>query len=153
MKKTISLIIFSFLLFPAISLADCLSDCQASSVGENAYNACVSSKCASSSASTNSTNVNLMDTAPKNTGLPSNSGGVQGILSKILTWLLGIFGIVALIAFIVSGLQYLFSAGSPKMIDAAKRNMMYAIIGVIVGLAGVIIVQAINTALNASGKF
>jgi hypothetical protein len=37
--------------------------------------------------------------------------------------------------------------------EGAKRAMMYSIIGVIVGLAGFVIIQAVAIALTGSGTF
>ena len=42
------------------------------------------------------------------------------------------------------------AAGNEKIIETAKRNMTYSIIGVIVALAGFVIIQAIDTALRAT---
>jgi len=64
---------------------------------------------------------------------------------------LGIFGLLALIAFIISGGQYLLASGDDKMIETAKKNMTYSIIGIIVALSGFIIIRAIDAALRATG--
>ena len=85
---------------------------------------------------------------PSGTGLSESDVGT--IISNFLSWALGIFGVLALIAFVVSGIQYLVSAGNEDMIKTAKRNMTYSIIGVVVALSGFVIIQAIDAALNAS---
>lgn len=90
---------------------------------------------------------------PGGTNLPDPSGGVKQVIVNLLYWLLGIFGFIAIIGFVISGIQYVTSAGSERAIDAAKRNMKYCILGVVVALAGVIIITAINMALNAGGFF
>ena len=86
---------------------------------------------------------------PTGFGLPDPAGGIKQILASFLTWLLGIVGIVALMAFIISGLQYFLAAGDEKTAETAKRNMTYSIIGVIVALSGFVIIRAIDAALNA----
>ncbi|OGI31086.1 MAG: hypothetical protein A3G09_00055 [Candidatus Moranbacteria bacterium RIFCSPLOWO2_12_FULL_48_12] len=63
-------------------------------------------------------------------------------------WLLAVFGMIAIIAFVISGIQYLISAGNEAMIETAKRNMMYSMLGVLVGLSGWVIIRAIDAALN-----
>ena len=68
-------------------------------------------------------------TFPTNTGLADPSGGIAEILTTFLSWLLGMFGILALISFVVSGSMYLLAAGNDDMI---------------------ILIQAIDAALNAS---
>lgn len=85
---------------------------------------------------------------PTDTGLPG--GSIKGILTNILNWLLGIFGILALISFVISGIQYIISAGDEKNMQTAKRNMTYSTLGIIVALAGLVIVRAIDTALRAT---
>jgi hypothetical protein len=83
-----------------------------------------------------------------NVGLPENPSGIAGILANILDWLLLIIGIVAVIAFVISGLQYLLSAGDEKSMETAKRNVVYSIIGVVAALSGYVIVRAVDTMLR-----
>jgi hypothetical protein len=85
------------------------------------------------------------------TGLPSPPGGIKAILSNVLTWMLGIIGMIAIISFVISGLQYFYAAGDEKNMETAKRNLTYSIIGVIVALSGLVIVKAIDAALRGSG--
>lgn len=83
-----------------------------------------------------------------NTNLPSPSGGIRQILANLLFWILGIFGMLAILAFVVSGIQYFLAAGDEKMMETAKRNLIYSIIGVIVALSGFVIIMAVDTALR-----
>jgi len=87
---------------------------------------------------------------PTSSGLPS--AGIKDILVNILKWMLGIVGIIALISFVISGMQYFFAVGDERNMEAAKRNFVYSILGIIVALSGYIIVSAINMALNASSS-
>lgn len=89
---------------------------------------------------------------PTNTGLPSSSSGIKGILANLLNWLMMIFGIVAVIGFIISGIQYFLSAGDEKLAQTAKRNATYSILGVIVALSAVVVIRAIDTALRGSSS-
>jgi hypothetical protein len=82
-------------------------------------------------------------------GLP-DAPGVKSILVNVLTWLLSIIGLITLIAFIISGGQYLLASGNDKMIETAKKNMTYSIIGIIVALSGFVIIRAIDAALQAT---
>jgi len=85
---------------------------------------------------------------PTNTGLSAQAIGI--IITRVLVWILGIFGVLAIISFVVSGIQYLVSAGNEKVAETAKRHMTYSIVGVVVALSGFVIIRAIDTALNAS---
>ncbi|TSD01731.1 MAG: Uncharacterized protein Athens071425_337, partial [Parcubacteria group bacterium Athens0714_25] len=92
---------------------------------------------------------------PSTTGLPDPVGNdpVATILINVMKWLLGSFGVAAIIAFAISGLQYMLAAGNDNTMEKAKRNMLYSIIGVAVGLAGLLIVMAINSMLAGSTTF
>ena len=85
---------------------------------------------------------------PSDTGLSSAS--VSTILSKFMGWLLGILGVIGIIAFVISGIQYLTSAGDEKMAETAKNNMKYSIIGIMVALSGFIIIKAISALLSGT---
>lgn len=85
---------------------------------------------------------------PENTGLSGQT--VQQILSNLLFWLLAVFATIAVIAFLISGIQYLISSGDEKMAETAKRNMVYSIIGILIGLSGLIVLKAISALLNAN---
>jgi|WetSurMetagenome_2_1015567.scaffolds.fasta_scaffold82870_2 hypothetical protein len=86
-------------------------------------------------------------------GLPCPAGGIAQILANLLSWLLYIFGIIALISFVVSGMQYFFAVGDEKNMETAKRNLMYSIIGIIVALSGLVIIQAVDAALRGYSFF
>ena len=88
---------------------------------------------------------------PDNTGL--SEAPVITIVINVMQWILGIFGFIALIAFAVSGIQYLISAGNETAIETAKRNMKWSIIGVVVGLGGLVIVWAVDWALRGFAYF
>ena len=84
-------------------------------------------------------------------GLPS--GTITGVVATFLQWLLGIFGLLALISFLISGIMYFSAVGNKEDAEKAKKNMEWSIIGVIVGLAGLIIVNGITTWLSGSSFF
>lgn len=90
---------------------------------------------------------------PTNTGLPSPAGGIKDILENLLIWLLEIVGVIALIGFVIAGMQYILAAGNDDQLKTAKKNMTNAILGVVVALAGFVIIRAIDAALNASSMF
>lgn len=87
---------------------------------------------------------------PTNTGL--SNAPLGNILMTFMFWLLAIVGMLAIIAFVISGMQYLASVGDAKLAETGKRNMLNAIIGVIVALSGLVILQAIETLLTAQSN-
>lgn len=84
-------------------------------------------------------------------GLPS--GSISGIIRNILSWVLMIFGFLGLIGFVIAGIMYVLSSGNDNMIEKAKTAMTYSAIGIVVGLVGLVIIQAINMALNVGTNF
>ena len=83
---------------------------------------------------------------PVNTGL--SNAPVYVILSNIFSWLMGLFTTFAVMAFVVSGIQYFMSAGDEGMAETAKDNAKAALVGIVVGLSGFIIIKAISAALS-----
>jgi hypothetical protein len=87
---------------------------------------------------------------PTDTGL--SDATVADVLLTFMNWILGILGFFGIIAFVISGIQYLVSAGDDDTISTAKRNMKYSIIGVMVALSGFIIIQAVDTLLKGTSS-
>jgi hypothetical protein len=85
------------------------------------------------------------------TGLPK--GSIYEIISNIVMWALGIFGFIAIIGFVISGIMYLTSTGDDTAMKKAKSAMYYSLTGVVVGLIGYIIIYAVNAMLNSSTDF
>jgi hypothetical protein len=83
-------------------------------------------------------------------GLPA--GSILGIVATVVNWLLVLLGILGILGFIISGIMYLLSAGDEDMAKRAKRGLLYSIIGIIVGLSGFVIMQAIDGLLRGMGN-
>lgn len=89
----------------------------------------------------------------KTGNLPDPTGGSGGhpiavVLEKLLNWMLGVFGLLAVIAFIIAGVLYLTAQGEEAQIQKAKRMVVYGVIGIFVGLAGVVIIKTIDSLLQ-----
>lgn len=82
-------------------------------------------------------------------GLPS--GSIYNIVATIVGWLLAMFGLLGIFGFVVSGIMYLLAAGEEDMAKKAKKGLMYSIIGIIVGLSGYVIMQAVSGLLSGVG--
>lgn len=81
-------------------------------------------------------------------GLPG--GHIYQIIASTLAWLLAIFGFIAVIGFVISGVLYLTAAGNESQAEQAKNAMKYSIIGVIVALMGYVVIQAIDFWLSGT---
>jgi len=84
-------------------------------------------------------------------GLPS--GSIYQIAYNVLYWILAIFGFLAVIGFVISGIMYIVSTGDDEVIKKAKSYMFNCIIGVVVALSGLVIIYAIDRALRGYANF
>ncbi len=90
-------------------------------------------------------------TIPQNTGLPDRL--FIPIVQDLVTWMLVIFGFVAIISFLISGIMYLMAAGDEKTQEKAKKQMKWSITGVVVGLMGLVVMRAIDSLLRGGSYF
>jgi uncharacterized membrane protein len=86
---------------------------------------------------------------PKNTKLPGEGTTVLAIITRIMTWLLIVVGIVGVIGFAIAGILYLTAAGDDDRISKAKNAMLYSIVGVVVALAGLVALTFAQNILSA----
>ncbi|HLC95301.1 MAG TPA: hypothetical protein VJH89_02325 [Patescibacteria group bacterium] len=82
--------------------------------------------------------------------LPVSRDGLYGAVQNLMQWLLGIFGFIGIIGFVIAGIWYLTAAGDETQIERAKKAMIYSIIGVIVGLIGLVIIFAVDKWLRGN---
>jgi len=85
--------------------------------------------------------------APQGTNLPNSS--VTDIITRAMNWLLWLVGILGVIGFVIAGILYLTSAGDETRIEKAKRAMLYAIVGVVVAMAGLVALSFAQSFLGA----
>lgn len=81
-------------------------------------------------------------------GNPSSVPAPEGqrlstIVLNVLNFLLSIVGTLALIMLIVGGIMYIGASGSEDIADKAKGTIKYAIIGIAIALAALVIVKQI----------
>lgn len=91
------------------------------------------------------------DTLIPEVGLPDpGEDGIQTILVAFLNWLLIIFLIASLIAFVLTGLMYLLAMGNSRsdLMDRAKKYFVDAIIALAITGSGLIIINVVNEFLN-----
>lgn len=84
---------------------------------------------------------------PEGTGLSEDS--FAQVFDRILNWMLMIFVILATIAFVVTGLQFIFSfGGASGTQESAKKNLTYTIIAIFI-VGGALII--LNTVVGLLG--
>lgn len=85
------------------------------------------------------------DSAFADLGFPTES--VDSVFFNFLSYLLGFFGLVSLIMFLVGGFMYLSAAGSTERVDKAKTLIRNAVIGMAVVMMSYTIVLFFYTAV------
>ncbi len=81
-------------------------------------------------------------------GLASTSIGA--IIQNLITWGLYTIGGLGVLGFIYAGFLYITAGGEESKVGDAKKVMMYAVVGVIVALIGLIAMNTINAVINGS---
>ncbi|MEK7598675.1 MAG: Ig-like domain-containing protein [Patescibacteria group bacterium] len=76
---------------------------------------------------------------PAGANVPSASA--MSITANTMSWILGLVGFIAIIAFAIAGILYLVAAGDEGMLRQAKRAMKFSIIGVIVAISGLVFLE------------
>ena len=99
--------------------------------------------------------VNICDTeAPGDikaaSGCPSDSqpGNLKDTTLKIINSVITVTSIIAVIAIIIGGIQYMTSTGDPGKVKKAKDTILYAIIGLIICALSAVIVNFVISSIN-----
>ena len=90
----------------------------------------------------------LADTTITNPLAPGGVNNFGDLLSKIAVGVGTLIASLGTIMLIVAGILYLTSAGSPERIGTAKKALIYAVIGIAVGLAATSIVSIVQGIMN-----
>ena len=72
---------------------------------------------------------------------PLQTTTITGVLVLAVRWLLGLVGILALLALIVGGVYYITSFGNDQRIQTAKKIITWAIIGLAIVILSFGIIQ------------
>jgi len=77
---------------------------------------------------------------------PISAGSFGALFAQIAAAIGTLIASLGGIMFIVSGILYVTSGGSPEKMGTAKKALMYAIIGIVVGLSAGAIVDWVKSA-------
>ncbi|MEI7425091.1 MAG: hypothetical protein WCK10_03170 [Candidatus Staskawiczbacteria bacterium] len=80
-------------------------------------------------------------------GVPSISGLTQ-IVTYIENALWIIFGLIAVICFVMAGILFLTAGGQPEKVQSARSAFIWGIAGVVVGIVAYSIVQIVSTVMQ-----
>lgn len=85
------------------------------------------------------------------TGANSNlndPGQLATMVVDVLTWAIGVLAIVFIV---VGGIKYATSGGDEKKVASAKNTILYAVIGLVLGLLANTIIKLVLSALGITG--
>ncbi len=77
---------------------------------------------------------------------------IDGTIKSIVNILSIFVGVVAVIMIIIGGFRYVTSAGSAEGVTAAKRTLLYAIIGLVIVVLAQVIVRFVLTHTTNTGQ-
>ena len=104
-----------------------------------------------------STNDNKAETTSLNiadlgtiTFWPTKVNNLGELITVIINWLLGLIGAAAVVAVVYSGIMYITASADPTKAETAKKNLTWAIIGIILVALSFVIVQIVAKLI--SGK-
>ncbi len=79
---------------------------------------------------------------------PLGNKDLTGLITSIVEYAFDLVGIIAVIMVIYGGFLYITSAGDETKAKQATSTLTYAIIGIIVAFAAIIIVRSIKSAIG-----
>ena len=65
------------------------------------------------------------------------------IIGRIIDWVLGIAGAIALLFLIIGGVRYIISAGNPTQTEGAKKTIIYALVGLVVIILAYVLIKVL----------
>ncbi|MEX1051941.1 MAG: hypothetical protein WEC83_00965 [Patescibacteria group bacterium] len=83
--------------------------------------------------------------------LPGSNLDPNGLLGAAVNWFLIIIAITAFFSIIYSGFQYITAGGDAAKSEKARKNILWAIIGIILASASLLLVRLV-AGLNVPGQ-
>lgn len=82
------------------------------------------------------------------TNLPNPPGGFVDILLSVINYSIIIVGLLCVLVFIYGGFVYLTAQGETDAIQRAKKIIIYAVIGTVVSVLGLVVVYTIDKVIR-----
>ena len=70
---------------------------------------------------------------------------ITDVLTKIINWMLGLVGFLALIALIIGGARMIMDFGNEEQVKKAKSTILWAVIGLAVVILSYAIINIVTT--------
>ena len=87
-------------------------------------------------------------------GTPTGPGGADCVdtfpklIGKITTFILSIIGVLSTLVFVIAGILFVISGGSPEKAGLAKKMALYAGIGIVVAVLGIGLADVIREVIS-----
>ena len=65
------------------------------------------------------------------------------VIGKVVEWIMGVIGALAVLMIVYGGLQYIFSGGDERQVRQAKGILLWSIVGLLISVFAYVIVWAI----------
>lgn len=79
---------------------------------------------------------------------PTGTTDLRVVIGHLIQGALGLSGVVALLMFIIGGVQYLTASGDPEKAKKAKRTLIWTTLGLVVLFSSYAIVYALIRAIT-----
>lgn len=95
---------------------------------------------------------------------PGNGGGIENplgggknqtitdVLTKIIKWMLGLVGFLALIAIIIGGARMIMDFGNEEQVKKGKATVLWAVIGLAVVILSYAIINIVTSDILGAGS-
>ncbi|MCK9378899.1 MAG: hypothetical protein M0P97_02015 [Candidatus Moranbacteria bacterium] len=77
-------------------------------------------------------------------GVISDAPTLMQVSGNVLSFLLSIFGVLAIMSLIGAGMLYFFSSGDQTQMGKAKKMAFYSAVGIVVALGALLVVRQIS---------
>ncbi len=81
------------------------------------------------------------------TGFSGGNTTITSIITRIVQIALALAGLIAILFLIIGGFRYVTAGGNEETVEAAKKTILNAIIGIIVIILAYVILRVIENAL------
>lgn len=87
--------------------------------------------------------------------VPENTSDLNSFLVlaiNISQYILGIVGSLTLLMFVIGGVQFMISAGSPESVSKAKKTIVAAVVGLLIVFSSWLIINFVMQSLEISAS-
>ena len=78
-----------------------------------------------------------------NSDIIKNAKSLKDVIGSVMTFIIALVGVISAIAFVITGFQFIAAGGDGGRADKARKGLTYAIIGVAISGAALIVVKQV----------